>query len=76
MNAQVQRPVSVVNMSTVLEECITEEQHSVVGFCGQKSSMQGIVTMKCYLFAVGSVCRVKLFTAGSRYLSRTFESRR
>jgi hypothetical protein len=51
-------------MATVLEECITEEQRSVVRFYGQKDSMQRIFIKKYYLFTVGSVCRVKLFTAG------------
>jgi hypothetical protein len=42
-HAHVQRQVSVVNMATVLEECSTEEQRSVVRFfCEQKDSMQRI----------------------------------
>jgi hypothetical protein len=36
---------------------------SVVLFCGQGNSMQRIFIKKCFLFAVGSVCRVKGFTA-------------
>jgi hypothetical protein len=52
-------------MATVLEECATEEQRSVVRvFCGQKDSMQMIFIMKCFLFAMGSVCHVKRFTPG------------
>jgi hypothetical protein len=31
-HVHVQRVVSVVKMATVLEDCITEEQHSVVCF--------------------------------------------
>jgi hypothetical protein len=32
-------------MATVLEECITEEQRSIVRFYGQKDSMQKIKEM-------------------------------
>jgi hypothetical protein len=35
-------------------------------FNGQKDSMQSIFIKKCFLLTVGSVCRVKRFTAGSR----------
>jgi hypothetical protein len=35
-------------------------------FCGQKDSMQRIFIKKCFLFTVGSVCRVKRFTTGWR----------
>jgi hypothetical protein len=31
-------------------------------FCGQNDSMQRMFIKKCFLFMVGSVCRVKLFT--------------
>jgi hypothetical protein len=58
--------VSVVRMAKVLE-CSTEEQRSDMHFfCGQKDSMQRIFIKKYFLFTVGSVCRVKRFTAGSR----------
>jgi hypothetical protein len=53
-------------MVTLLEVCATEEQRSVVRVCGQKDSMQRIFINKCYLFTVGSICRVKRFTAVSR----------
>jgi hypothetical protein len=33
--------------------------------CGQKDSMQRVLIKKYFLFTVGSVCRVKLFTTGS-----------
>jgi hypothetical protein len=36
-----------------LEECITEEQRSVVRFCRQKNSIQSILIKKCFLFTVG-----------------------
>jgi hypothetical protein len=51
---------------TMLEECTTEEERSVVRFCGQKDSMQGIFIKNFFLFTVGSICRVKRFTTGSR----------
>jgi hypothetical protein len=55
-------------MATVLEECNIEQQHSVVGFCGQKESMQLIFINKGVLFTTGSVCRAKRFTlAGKRF---------
>jgi hypothetical protein len=65
-NGHVQRLVSVVKMTTVLEECITEEQRSVVFFCGQKDSIQRIFIKKCSPFMVGSVCRVKGLKTGPR----------
>jgi hypothetical protein len=56
----------VVKMEEVLEEYSTEEQRSVVCFCGQKDSMQRIVIKKCFLFTVGSFCRIKRFTSELR----------
>jgi hypothetical protein len=53
-------------MATLLEEFIAEEQRHVVGFCDQKDSMQRIFIKKYSVFTVGSVCRVKGFTTGSR----------
>jgi hypothetical protein len=53
-------------MATVFEECATEERSSVVRFCGQKDTIQSIFIKKCFLFTVGSVCRVMRFTTGSR----------
>jgi hypothetical protein len=35
-------------------------------FCGQKDSIQRMFIKKCFLFTIGSVCRVKRFTTGSR----------
>jgi hypothetical protein len=37
-------------MTTVLEECPTEEQRSVVLYCGQRDSMKNIFIKKCFLF--------------------------
>jgi hypothetical protein len=51
-------------MVTMTEECTTEEQSFVMRFCGPKDSMQRIFIKKYFLFTVGSVCRVKWFTAG------------
>jgi hypothetical protein len=59
--AHVQRLLSVVQMSTVLEVCTTEEQRFVVRFGGQKGSMQRIFIKKYFRFIVGSVCCVKRF---------------
>jgi hypothetical protein len=54
-------------MATVFEECITEEQRSVMRFfCGRSNSMQRIFIDKSFLFMVGSVCHVKRFKTGSR----------
>jgi hypothetical protein len=58
--------VSVVKMATVLEEYSTEEQRSVARFFGQKDTMQRIFIKKCVMFTVGSFCRVKRFTIGSK----------
>jgi hypothetical protein len=38
-HAHVQRLVSVVKMATVLEECTTQEQSSIVRFCRHKDSV-------------------------------------
>jgi hypothetical protein len=39
-------------------------------FCGQNDSMQRIFIIKCFLFTVGSVCRVKQFTTGFEIFSQ------
>jgi hypothetical protein len=65
MHGHVQRLVSVVKMATVLERN-TEEKRFLCVLCAQKDSMQRTFTKKCFLFTVGSVCRVKRFTTGSR----------
>jgi hypothetical protein len=64
-HAHDQRLVSVVKIATVIEECYTEEQRSVVRFCGQKKIIR-ISIKKYFLFMVRSVFRVRLFTAVSR----------
>jgi hypothetical protein len=51
-------------MVTVFDHYTTEEQRSVVHFCGQRDSMQRIFVKKCFLFTAGSVCRVKRFHLG------------
>jgi hypothetical protein len=40
-------------MATVIQESTTEEQCSVVRFCGQKDSMKRTFVNKCFLFTVG-----------------------
>jgi hypothetical protein len=53
-------------MEIVFEECITEEQRSVVRFfCGKKGLMQRIFINIFFLFKAGSVLRVKVFKTGS-----------
>jgi hypothetical protein len=47
--------ISVGKMATVLEEHATEEQRSVVRFCGQNDSMQRIFTKK-YFSVYGGKC--------------------
>jgi hypothetical protein len=60
--------VSLVKMATMLEECTAEEYRSVVRvfFLWAKGLLQTIFIKKCFLFMVGSVCRMKQFTIGSR----------
>jgi hypothetical protein len=54
-------------MTTVLEECASEEQHSVVHlFCGRKDSVQRTLIKKCFLFAVESICGVNRFHLGGK----------
>jgi hypothetical protein len=65
-HAHVQMLVSVIKMASVLEDCITEKQSSVVHFCGQEDSVQTKFIKTCSLFTVGSVCRVKQCTVGLR----------
>jgi hypothetical protein len=65
-HVQVQKLFSVVKVATVVEECCTEEQRSIVRlFYGRKDSMQRIFIRKCFLFTVGSDCCIKRFTTGS-----------
>jgi hypothetical protein len=47
-------------------ESTTEEQRSVERFCGRKCSMQRMLIKKCFLFTVGSVCRVKRLSLGGK----------
>jgi hypothetical protein len=65
-HTHVQRLVSVVKMATVLEVCTTVISVQLCVLCWQKDSMQRTFIKKCFLFTVGSVCRVKRFTTGSR----------
>jgi hypothetical protein len=68
MHAHVQRLVSVPKMATVPEGCATEEQRSLLCFCGQKDSVQTILIKKCFLFTMGSVYRVKRSATGLQTL--------
>jgi hypothetical protein len=53
-------------MVTVLGECTTEEQHSVVHFLWVKGLNERIFIKKRFLFMVGSVCHTRRFTTGLR----------
>jgi hypothetical protein len=53
-------------MATVLEECTTKEQRSVVRFLRAKGLNAKININKYFLFTVGSFCRVKQFAFGSK----------
>jgi hypothetical protein len=70
-HAHVQGLVSVDKMATVLEVCTTEEQRSVVRFCGPKESIQRIFIKKCFMFTVGNICpsvfSVKNHLGGKRF---------
>jgi hypothetical protein len=65
VHAYVYSLVSVVKMETVLEECTIEEQLSIVSFYGRKNSVQRLLIKKCFLYLMGSLCRLKRFTTGS-----------
>jgi hypothetical protein len=62
-------------MVNVLEESTTEER-SVVRLYGQNDSMQMIFIKKYFLFAVGSVYRVKRFTSGYRKVAKVSSMKR
>jgi hypothetical protein len=56
-------------MATVLKKCITEKQRSVLrfSFVGKGTRCnEYLFIKKCFIFTVGSVCRVKRFTAEQR----------
>jgi hypothetical protein len=53
-------------MATVLEGCTTEEQRSVVRFLWTKGLNEKDIRKECFLFTVGSVCRVKRFSLGGK----------
>jgi hypothetical protein len=65
-HAHVQGLISVVKMATVLKECTTGEQHSVVRFLRANRLNAKDIHKKCFLFTVGSVCHVQRLTIGSR----------
>jgi hypothetical protein len=53
-------------MATVLQVILPKSSVLLCFFLWTKDSMKRIFLKKCFLFTVGSVCRVKRFTAGSR----------
>jgi hypothetical protein len=66
MHGQVQMLVSVVKMATVLEGVVPKSSVLLCVFWGQKDSLQRVFIKKCFLYTVGSVCRIRRFTTGSR----------
>jgi hypothetical protein len=62
----VQRLVSVAKWRPYLRSFFRRAAFYSTFFCGQKDSIQKTFIKKCFLFTVGSVCRVKRFTTGSR----------
>jgi hypothetical protein len=64
--ARVQRLVAVAKMATVFDGYTTEERRSVVRFLWAKGLNTKVIHKDIFLFTVGSVCRVKRFTTGSR----------
>jgi hypothetical protein len=66
---QVERLVLVVKMATVVEECITEEKHSVVRFLLAEGINAKVIQKKYFLFMLGNVCRVKRFHLGGKHFA-------
>jgi hypothetical protein len=59
-------------------DCAWEVYYQRTAFCCAffvaKAFNANDIHTKCFLFTVGSVCRIKWLTTGSRIFSRTFES--
>jgi hypothetical protein len=55
-------------MVTVPEDQLSKSSVLLCVFflCGQKDSKQRIYKKKCFLFSVGSVCRVRRFSLGGK----------
>jgi hypothetical protein len=51
-------------MATVFED--SEEKFLLCVFVGKRTPMQSTFIIKCFLFTVGSVCRVKRFHLGDK----------
>jgi hypothetical protein len=67
-----------MKMATVLEQCITEEQRSVVLFCVQKNLVQRIFIKKCFVFtASGSQLgqEIVLFVASVSLMKKKLKRR-
>jgi hypothetical protein len=56
-------------MVTMLEEYTTEEQRSDVRFLWAKGLHERDIHKECFLFTVGSACRVKLFSLGGKHFA-------
>jgi hypothetical protein len=61
-HAHIQRLISVVKMATVLEEYTAENQFLLCVILWAKGLNENYINKKYFLFPVGSVCRLKLFT--------------
>jgi hypothetical protein len=68
----IQRLVSVVKLSTVLEKCTTEKQRSVVRLLWGKGLVAKDIHKEMFPVTVGSVCHLKRFTTGSRNSLKDF----
>jgi hypothetical protein len=67
VHAHVQRLVSVVKMATVLEECTTEEMHSIVHYLWAKGLNAKDIHKECFLFMVGTAYHVKRFRTVEKF---------
>jgi hypothetical protein len=64
--------VSVVKMATMLEECTTEEQRSVVRFLWAKGLNAKDIHKEIFSVYSGSVCCVKQFITREEFLEAAF----
>jgi hypothetical protein len=65
-------------MATVLQECTSEEQRSLVRFfMDKRTQCKGyLFAKKCFLFTVESACRVKRFHLGGKRFADDEEVRK
>jgi hypothetical protein len=75
-HAHVQRLLSVVKMATVLEGILPKGRVHLCFFYGKKFSMQRKFVKKCFVFTVGSVCRVNRVEKFSQERSKAADDAR